>query len=78
MEFGDEVVREGSAGGDFAESNAEICNNVFTSIRLFWFHSKPSLGQEHNVWLMKSFRDRCLLISNLLTYSHLPTFTLYI
>jgi len=50
MEFGSEVVHEGSAGErDFADNNAEICNDIFTRIRLFWSHSQPSLGQEHNV-----------------------------
>lgn len=51
LEFGDEVVHEGSAGKiDYADNNAEICNNVFTRIRLFWSRSQPSIGQEHNVF----------------------------
>lgn len=50
MEFGDEIVPEGSAGEeDVADNNSDICNNIFTRIRSFWSHSQPSLGQEHNV-----------------------------
>lgn len=50
MEFGDEVVPEGSAAEpDFADNNADICNNIFTRIRSFGSHSQPNLGQEHNV-----------------------------
>lgn len=58
MEFGNEVEHEGSAGeGGSADNNEGICSNFFTRIWLFWSHSQPGLGKEHNVSQLLSSVD---------------------